>query len=101
MGRPAIVALAEEDAALKTGVGAHGFGFLTLGGDGSDGLNGCLSPCGWGSGGLAVVAGDAVGDEPVGGAAIHIEPFARLVGLARVGVRAESERWKSWGSSFG
>ena len=45
--------------------------------------------------GLAVVAGDAVGDEPVGGAAIHVEPFARLVGLARVGVRADQND-ESW-----
>ena len=37
--------------------------------------------------GLAVVAGNAVGDETIGGATIHIEPFARLAGSARVGVR--------------
>jgi len=39
--------------------------------------------------GLAVVAGDAIGDEPVGGAAFHVKPFARLERHARVGVWAD------------
>ena len=47
--------------------------------------------------GLAVVAGDAVGDDQSAVRAIHIEPFARLCGLGPRGCAGESERWKSWG----
>jgi hypothetical protein len=86
-GKARGVALAEEDAALKTGVGAHCLGSLRWREFGLDGEAGSVPR------GRSAPVGDAVRDQPVGRWRVDLDPVTDAIRLARMGVRACQNEW--------